>query len=170
MGTEPTPVSEKKFLPMSRFRGFYRLLFIVAVLGLTVALIFPLIFKPVVAAPSKVQFGSPSSVYVSIANQNVTPVTDVEYSCEVSKLQLSNGTDVKNANVLIRGIIRKIPGRHATAARCETAYILNDPVKDAEYKLTLTYRMYPWRQHRTSMYQIIAQIDDKGRVEGWKVE
>lgn len=154
---------------MSRFRGFYRLLFLVAVLGLTVAFLFPLIFKPAVEAPSKVQFGSPSSVSISIANENMTPVTDVEYSCEVSKLQLSDGTEVRNANVLIRGIIRRIQGRNATTARCETAYILNAPVKQAEYKLTLTYRMYPWRQRRTSIYHITAQIDDKGRVQGWKV-
>lgn len=161
---------EKTLIPRSRWRGLYRLLFIVAVLVIAMVFVFPIIFKPVVEAPSKVQFGSPSSVEISISNHNVTPVTDVEYSCEVSKLTLSNGTEVKNANVLIRGIVRKISGRHATAARCETAYIVTDGVNKAEYKLMLTYRMYPWRQRRISTYLITAQINGQGRVIGWKVD
>lgn len=170
MSAEPLSAPGKAVLSSSRWRGLYRLLFIVAVLILVMVFVFPIIFKPVVEAPTKVQFGSPSSVQISISNHNLTPLTDIEYSCELSMLMLSNGTEVKDANVLIRGIIRKIPGRRATAARCETAYIVTGAIKKAEYKLTLTYRMYPWRQHRTSVFLITAQIDGQGRVAGWKVD
>ena len=57
------------------------------------------------------QFGSPSSMAVQISNRNVTPLTDVEYSCEVSKLTLATGSAVRDAKVLIRGASRKIPAR-----------------------------------------------------------
>ena len=140
-----------------------------AVLFVTVVFILPIVFKPGVEPPTQLQFGSPFSMAVRISNQNVTPLTDVEYSCEISKLTLATGAEVTDAKVLIRGILRKIQGRQAITARCETAYIVNAPIKAAEYKLTLTYRMYPWPQHRTSVYSIAAQMDGNGRVTGWKL-
>jgi hypothetical protein len=106
---------------------------------------------------------------VQISNQNVTPLTDVEYSCEVSKLTLANGSAVTDAKVLVRGAIPKIQGRQAIRARCETAYIVNAPLKAAEYKLTLTYRTYPRPQHRTSVYRVAAQMNGNGQVTGWKL-
>jgi len=168
-GTNPEAVSPKLPVPKSRFRGPYRLMLSMAVLFVTVVLIFPIIFRPGVEPPTELQFGSPFSMAVQISNQNMTPLTDVEYSCEVSKLTLANGSAVRDAKVLIRGAIRKIQGRQAITARCETAYIVNAPLKAVEYKLTLTYRTYPWPQHRTSVYRIAAQINDNGQVTGWKL-
>ncbi len=168
-GTKPEAVSPKLPVPRSRFHGPYRLMLSMAVLFVTVVFIFPITFKPGVEPPTDLQFGTPFSMAVQISNQNVTPLTDVEYSCEVSKLTLANGSAVTDAKVLVRGTIRKIQGRQAIRARCETAYIVNAPLKAAEYKLTLTYRTYPWPQHRTSVYRVAAQINGNGQVTGWKL-
>src|SRR6516225_10498513 len=108
----------------SSFRGPYRVLLGLAVLFVSLVFIFPIVFKPRVDAPTDLPFGSASSVSVQISNQNVTPIDDVEYSCELSKLTLANGSAITNAKVLTRGVIRKIPGRKAVAVRCESAYIV----------------------------------------------
>ena len=60
-------------------------------------------------------------------------------------------------------------GRHAITARCQSAYVVNAPLKAAEYKLTLSYRAYPWPRHRTTVYRIAAQINGNGQVTGWKL-
>ena len=105
---------------------------------------------------------------VRISNQNpFIPFTDVEYSCEIWKLTLASGADVTDAYVLMRGARQEFDGRNTITARCETAYIVNAPLKAAEYRLTLTYRTYPWPQHRTSVYRIAAEIDGNGHVTGW---
>jgi hypothetical protein len=141
-----------------------------ALLFATVVFIFPIVFKPGVEPPTDLQFGSPFSVAVRISNRNMTPLTDVEYSCVVSKLTLANGSAVTDAQVLVRGAIRKIEGRQAVGARCETAYIVNAPLQALEYKLTLTYRAYPWPQHRASVYRIAAQLNGNHQVAGWKLD
>jgi hypothetical protein len=69
-----------------------------AVLFVTVFFIFPIVFKPGVEPPTQLPFGSPFSMAVRISNQNpFTLLTDVEYSCEVSKLTLATGADVTDA-------------------------------------------------------------------------
>ena len=165
-GTKPEAASPQT---RSRFRGPYRVLLSLAVVFVTVVFLFPIIFKPGVEPPAELQFGSPSSVAVQISNQNVTPLTDVEYSCVLSKLTLANGSAVMDAKVFVRGAIPKIPGRQAIRAHCETAYIVAAPLKAAEYTLTLTYREYPWLRHRTSVYRIAAQLNGAGQVAGWKL-
>ena len=140
-----------------------------AVVLAIVVFVFPLIFGPGVELPTDVQFRSPFEMTAQISNQNMTPLTDVEYSCEVSNVTLAKGSALTDANVLIRGSVRKIPGRHAIRARCQTAYLVNPPVKTVEYKLTLAYRVYPWALRRTRVYRIAAQIDGKGQLTGWKL-
>jgi hypothetical protein len=156
--------------PKSRLRGPYRLLLAMAVLFIAVVFVFPIVFAPRVDVPTVVQFASPSSMSVQISNQNLTPLTDVEYGCEVSKLTLANGSAVKDAKILIRGTIRNIPGRRAIRAPCRAAYLLGAPLQAAEYRLTLTYRAYPWPQRRTSVYDIAAQFNSNGQVTGWKLK
>jgi hypothetical protein len=155
--------------PKSRVRGRYRVLGVLAVFAAIVVFIFPLIFRPGVEPPTELAFASPFSMALLISNQNITPLTDVEYSCEVSNLTLANGSEVKDAKVLVRGSIRKIPGRRAIPGRCETAYIVGAPLKAVEYRLTLNYKTYPWPQRRTAVYRIAAQISGAGQVTGWKV-
>jgi hypothetical protein len=105
-----------------------------------------------------------------ISNHNLTSLTDVEYTCEVSKLTQADGSPIKNANVLNRGNIRTIAGRRAFAGHCQTGYLITAPLKAAEYKLTITYRTYPWPEQRTSVHRISAQINAKGEVIGWKLD
>jgi len=151
-----------------RFRRLYRLLLGMAALLVALVFIFPIVFRPAVEPPAEVQFGSPSSVGVQISNQNVTPLTDVAYACEVSNLTLADGSKVGNVKVLTRGSIRKIRGRQGVPARCEMAYIQSAPLKAAEYRLTLEYRAYPWPQLRTAVYRIAAKLNGEGQVTGWK--
>ena len=139
-----------------------------AVLFVFVVLIFPVLFRPGVDPPAEVQYGSPFSVGVQISNQNVTPLTDVAYTCEISNLTLADGSILGNAKVLTRGSIRRIRGRQGVPARCEMAYIQNAPLKAAEYQLTLKYRAYPWPQLRTAVYRIAAKVNGEGQVTGWK--
>jgi hypothetical protein len=139
-----------------------------AVLFGAAALILPILFRPGVDVPADVAFGSPSSVGVQISNQNVTPLTDVAYTCGVSNLTLADGSIVGNAKVLTRGSIRRIRGRQGVPVRCEMAYIQNAPLKAAEYQLTLKYRAYPWPQLRTAVYRIAAKVNSEGQVTGWK--
>lgn len=134
-----------------------------------VVFVFPLIFRPGIEPPKDVRFASPFSVPIQISNQNMTPLTDVEYVCEISRLTLAGGSEVANAKVLIRGKIRNLPGRRGVMGRCETASIASGPLAAAEYKLTLSYRTYPWPQRRTTVYRITAQIGSDGQVKSWKV-
>jgi hypothetical protein len=154
----------------SRFHGAYRLLLALAALALVVLFVFPLIFSPAVVAPTDVQFGSPSALQVQISNQNLMPLKDVEFNCEVSRLDLAQGPPVSNVQALIRGSIKNLEGRRAITAPCETAYLVTSPLKAVEYKLTITYRMYPWPYRRTKVSRIDARIDGNGQVTGWKVD
>jgi hypothetical protein len=131
--------------------------------------IFPLVFGPAVVPPETTHFSSPFSIAVEIANQDMAPMTNLEYSCEVAKLTLANGADIRDANVLVRGAIRKIPGRQAIAARCETGYLVSNPLKELEYQLAVTYRAFPWPQQRRAVYRIAAQFGGDGQLTGWKV-
>lgn len=160
----PTPPTGKR-----RFSSLYRVLLCVVVLAITVVFIFPLVFGPRIDVPTDLRFSTPSSLTVQISNENLTPLTDIEYGCETSKITLANGSEVSDAKVLTRGNIRRIPGRRAVVARCQTAYLLTAPLKAAEYKLTITYRAFPWRRLRTSVYRIAAQFDKNSQMTAWKV-
>jgi hypothetical protein len=170
-GVKPEPVSPLPKLPAprSRWRGPLRLLIMMAVLFTAVVFVFPLVFKPRVEPPADTPFGSPFSVAVRISNLNVTPLQDVEYSCEITKLTLATGAEVTDARILMRGTLRRFQGRRAIAVPCETAYVVNAPIKAAEYRLTFSYRAYPWPKYRTGVYRFSAQIDRAGRVTGWKL-
>jgi hypothetical protein len=169
-GTKPENESPNPALQRSRFRGPYRVVLVIAVLFVALVLVFPILFAPRVDAPADVKFGTVSAVTVQISNQNLTPVDDVEYNCELSKLTLANGAAVSNAKALVQGVIRKLPGRKAITVRCESSYLVTNPLKAAEYQLTLKYRAYPWRKVRTSVYRIAAQINSSGDLTGWKAE
>jgi hypothetical protein len=153
----------------SRFRRFVPLLLSIAAVAIAVFLLFPLIFPPRVDVAGSVQFASPSSMIVQISNQNLTPLTDIEYTCEVLKITLANGSAVNNAKVLTRGVIRRLPARRAVIVRCESAYILGTPIKAAEYQLTIKYRTTPVPHESTSVYRIDAIVNNKGDVTGWKL-
>jgi hypothetical protein len=154
----------------SRFRGLIRLLIIVVVLAAIVLFLFPLIFKPRIDLPASLQYGSPSSLEFRISNQNLTPLTDIAYTCEVSKLTLANGSEDTKAKAIIHGSVRKIQGRHAVIGRCETGDIVTAAIKAAEYRVTMTYKTYPWPQQRTGVYGIGAQVNANGEVTGWKLK
>jgi hypothetical protein len=165
------PESAQSKLPKLKllFRGPIRILAVLLTLFAIVVFVFPLIFRPVVEPPEDLRFASPFSVPVRISNRNMTPLKDVEYVCEIAKLTLANGSEVNDAKVLIRGTIRSISGRRAVMGRCQTADITSGPLQAAEYKLTVTYRAYPWPRRRTTVYRIVAQISNDGQVESWKV-
>ena len=152
----------------SRWRARLTLLLTLAAVFLVVVFLFPIIFELRIDVPSHVQFASASSMGFEISNPNLTPVTNAEYSCEVSNLILLNGSAVKDANVLNRGNFRKIGARRGVAGRCQTAYIVTAPLKTVEYKLTITYRTYPWPRMRTQTARISAQLNGKGEVTGWQ--
>jgi len=168
-GFKPESVSPNPPAPRSRLRGPIRLLIVMAVLFVTTVCVFPLIFEPSVEPPGNLVFASPFSLAVRISNHNVTPLRDVEYNCVASKLTLASGSDATGARILTRSFIREIPSRRALTAHCEAGYIVNAPLKAAEYKLTLAYRAYPWPQLHNKVYVIAAQMNAKGEVTAWKV-
>ncbi|HEY7387016.1 MAG TPA: hypothetical protein VH640_00780 [Bryobacteraceae bacterium] len=153
----------------SRFRRFAPLLLSLAAVAVAVFLIFPLVFPPHVDVAGSVQFASPSSMVVQISNQNLTPLTDIQYTCEVLRITLANGSPVSNAKVLTRGVIHKLPARQAVTVRCESAYILGAAIKSAEYQLTIKYRTTPVPHSGASVYRIDAIVNSKGEVTGWKL-
>ncbi|MGD1094857.1 MAG: hypothetical protein ABSB35_23045 [Bryobacteraceae bacterium] len=149
----------------------YRLLLMLGTLFAIVFLIFPIVLTPGVEPPAHLAFANALSMTVRISNQNpFTPLTDVEYSCEIWQVTLANGDEVTDANVLTRGSLQEFDGRRTIIAPCETAYVVNAPIKWAEYRLTLTYRAYPWHQYRSSVYHIAARIDENGHVTGWRLD
>lgn len=154
----------------SRVRGPLRLVGALGVLFIAVVLVFPLVFGPRVDVANELPFGNPASLPAQISNQNLTPMMDVEYTCMLSKMTLANGSAVPNEDVLIRGSIRKIDGRGGAIARCQAAYLVTSPLQAVEYKLTLWYRAYPWKERHTRVYRLAAKIDEKGGVKGWKLE
>lgn len=154
----------------SRLRGVLRLVLVIALVLVLVTFVFPFIFEPRIDVPTKLEFASPSAVQFQISNQNLTPLTDIDYTCEISKLVLADGSAPRDATVVIRGNVRKISGRRAILGRCQTAYVLAATVKTVEYTLTMKYKTYPWPRLRTSTYQIAANVNGKGEVTGWKLE
>jgi hypothetical protein len=165
---KPESAPSKTPKPKLIFRGPIRILVVLSALFATMVFIFPLIFRPGIEAPADPRFASPFSVPVRIANRNITPLTDVEYVCEISKLTLAHSSAIDRAKVLTRGTFRNLPGHRAAMGRCETAYVGGGPLEAAEYTLTLTYKTYPWPQRRSAVYRVVAQISD-GQVKSWKV-
>jgi hypothetical protein len=153
----------------SRFRRFFPLLLSMAVVAVVVFGVFPLVFAPRVDVAGSVQFASPSSMVVQISNQNLTPLDDIQYTCEALKITLANGSPVNNARVVTHGVIRKLSARRAVAVRCESAYILGSPIKSAEYQLTIKYRTTPVPHEGAGRYRIDAIVNNKGEVTGWKL-
>ena len=153
----------------SRVRALIWLVLTLAVVFGMVFFLFPLVFPLRIDVPATVQFGSASSMLFQISNENLTPLRNVEYSCEVSRVTLANGSAVHDAKVLSRGDFPSIGARRAVRGRCQTAYILTAPLRAAEYNLTVTYRPYPWRRRRTRVARISAQISN-GQVPGWKLD
>jgi hypothetical protein len=145
-------------------------LLVIGAVFVAVVFILPIVSGPRVEPPSDLQFGNPSAVAVQVTNQNVTPLTDFKYDCEMSNLTLANGSELTDAKVLVQGNVRKIGGRRATLVRCEAAYFVAAPLKAITYKLTIEYRSYPWRQRRSRAYQIAAQINGDGQIIGWKLK
>lgn len=152
----------------SRLRARLSLGISLAVAFLIVVFLFPLIFELRIDVPSQVQFGSPSLVMFEIANQNLTPLTNVEYTCEISTLITSNATPLSATPVLSRGRFPKIASRQGVRGQCQMGYLVTAPVKKVEYRLIVTYRASPWPQLRTRIARISAQINGKGEVTGWK--
>lgn len=169
-GVQPVPGSAPASDAKARLRARLWLLLALAAVFLIVAFGFPLLFPLRIAVPSSLQFSSASSMTFEIANENLTPLTDIEYTCEISKLELSAGSPVKDANVVTRGSIRKIGGHHGAAGRCQTGYFVAAPLKTAEYRVTVTYRPYPWPRRRTRVVRISAQLNGQGELTGWNVE
>ncbi len=154
--------------PASRLRARLSLALTVAIVFLIVVFLFPVIFELRIDVPSQVQFGSPSSVMFEIANQNLTPLTNVEYTCEISTLITANGPAANAPSVLSRGRFPRIASRQGVRGQCQTGYLVSAPVKTVEYRLTVTYRASPWPQLRTRVARISAQVNGKGEVTGWK--
>lgn len=164
-GSEPAERSVRR----RRIGGPYRLVFSLSILVGMVVIVFPILFRPGVEPVNDLQYGSPFAVTVQISNQSLTPLMDVEYSCEVSRLTLANGTEVRDAKVVARGAVRRMTARRMLTAHCETAYIVNAPVRVVEYKLTLSYRSFPWPQRRTGVYYIGTEVSGKGQITGWQL-
>ena len=156
--------------PASWFRGLLRLGLILAIVTAIVEFGFPLIFGVQVDVPAALPFASASAMTFRISNQGLTPLTDVEYSCEVATLIRANGSAITDANVLNRGSIRKLAARRAAAGRCQTGYLIAAPLKTVEYRVTVNYRAYPWNRRRTSVFRIAAQFNGKGEVTGWTLQ
>lgn len=154
----------------SRFRARLSLWLTLVVAFLVVVFVFPLIFQLRIDVPANVQFGTASAVSFEVENQNLTPLTNITYSCRLSKLETLDGSPVEQPGVLSRGNIKKIGARHGVRGRCEAGFIVTVPVKTVEYQLTITYQAYPWPQQRTRLARISAQTNAKGEVTGWKVD
>lgn len=154
----------------SRWRTRVSVLVSIIAVFLVVVFIFPVAFPLRVDVPAQVQFGNASSVMFQISNQNLTPLTNVEYRCTVAQLTPASGPPAKDVNTLSQGYIPKIGGRHAVAGRCQTAYFVPAPLKTAQYQLTVSYRPYPWPRRRTQVVRISALLDAKGELTGWKAE
>lgn len=165
-GLKSDPVAPRS---VSRLRARLLLGITLAIVFLIVVFLFPVIFELRIDVPSQVQFGSPSSVMFEIANQNLTPLTNVEYTCEVSTLITANAGPVRATPVLSRGRFPRIASRQGVRGQCQTGYLVTAPVKTVEYRLTVTYRASPWPQLRTRIARIAAQLNGKGEVTGWKV-
>ena len=100
-GALMNPESASPLPAWSRFRGILRLLIIAAVLAVVVLFIFPIIFEPRIDLPTGLHYGSPSSLEFRISNRNLTPLTDIAYTCEVSKLTLADASQDTKAKAII---------------------------------------------------------------------
>jgi hypothetical protein len=147
-----------------------RLVKVLAFVGLflfAVFVIFPIAFGPGVEDPVSRFPGNPFYLEVKISNENLTPLTNVQYTCQAENVELQSGVKPSDVRVLNQGQIRKFQGRRATTIRCETAYIIDVPVKSAEFHLTLKYTAYPWRIDRAADYRFAAAVDAKGQITKW---
>jgi hypothetical protein len=132
-----------------------------------VLLILPWIFGPRVEILPSPYPGNPFSLSLSIANQNLTPFTGIEYSCAAENVEPAGEPLAHDPKAVHEGRRLRLPGREAMAARCDMAYLITAPLKSAQYKLTLHYSVFPWRKIRTSEHYFLAQLDNSGQVTGW---
>ena len=144
-----------------------RVLAAIAVFLAAVLLVFPTVLGPSVTDPAPSFPDNPFSTTVRIANQNFTPLTNLEFSCELEGLTLASGAPIPDAKILNTVRVRRLPSRRAVTTRCETAFVIDAPVKAAEFKLTVQYRASPWPQVRTKAYLFDAVLDAQGRVTKW---
>jgi hypothetical protein len=128
---------------------------------------FPLIFGPRVEILPSPYPGNPFSLSLSIADQNLTPFTDLDYSCSTEHVEPASGSLEHDPKAVREGLRKRLPGREAMVALCDTAYFITTPLKSAEYKLMVRYRAFPWPQLRTREYYFRATVDSTGHVTGW---
>jgi hypothetical protein len=151
----------------SRLKRWQRPLIVLATVAITVLIVFPLTFGLNVEAPTERFPGNPFVLEVRISNENVTPFTNVEFSCQAADIALASGAQVNDAKVLNQAKIRRFPARRAVRERCETAYLIDAPLKSLEFQVVLKYRVYPWPVDRTVEHRFAAKIDSSGHVTGW---
>lgn len=156
--------------PSLRGQAPYKVLLLVIAVLVAALLSFPWIFGPRVEIQPSPYPGNPFSLSLSIANQNLTPFTDLEYTCTSENIEPAGEPLAHDPQAVHRGRRLRLPARTAMAAICDTAYFITAPLKSARYRLTLHYRAFPWRQIRTSEHYFRAQLDGNGHVTGWAPE
>jgi hypothetical protein len=151
----------------SRGRSPYPMLLVLIALLAGTLLILPRVYGPRVDILPSPYPGNPFSLSLSIANQNLTPFTDVQYSCGGEHIEPAGEPLAHDPRVVNQGRRLRLAGRTAMVARCDTAFMIAAPLKSAEYKLTIRYRAFPWPQTFTRQRDFAAQLDGSGQVTGW---
>jgi len=164
------PVATRSFSPAPSSavtRSPYKTLVILIVVLAAVLVALPWIFGPRIELLPSPYPGNPLALTLSIANQNLTPFTDIDYVCTAENVEAASGAFDHDPKAVHAGRRLRLAGRAAMAAKCDMAYFITVPLKGAGYKFTMQYRIFPWRSVRAAEYHFGARLDDAGHVTGW---
>ena len=102
----------------------YRVLLLLIALLAGFLVGFPLIFGPRVEILPSPYPGNPFSLSLGIANQNVTPFSDIAYSCAAEHVEPASGSLAHDPKAVREGLRKRLAGRAEMVARCDTAYFI----------------------------------------------
>jgi len=145
----------------------YRFLVAIIAVLAVVLVTLPWIFGPRVDILPSPYPGNPFALTLSIANQNLTPFTDIDYMCAGERVESAGVALAHDPKAVREGRRLRLAGRAAMVAHCDMAYFIAQPLKGAGYKLTIQYRIFPWRSVRMSEFHFGATLDGTGHVTGW---
>jgi len=136
----------------------------ILIIGLSVGM---LISRPSIATPA---FADPRDAFmlaVHIQNETLLPFRQIRYTCDAMDVQLKTGASPGDYKAVGRGFARILRARQSIEARCSVGEPIDAPLKQATYRLAMTYRSFPWLNDRTMVQDFVAQLNANGQIEKW---
>ncbi len=137
---------------------------------LTILAICQLFLRPTVQSPLLLFPGNPLSIPFEIKNENILPLVDVQYGCELLTARIKDRPNITIDRDITEKMepARTVWGRQSMTARCDKGIAIQGlPIERAEYRLILSYFALPLPIRMHASYDFSAIADDAGNVVRW---